>query len=253
MIEDLAFAALRIACLSGAVMLGLRVLRIRQNQILLSVWTGVLLASLAMPALQHLMSITAYLPLGPTASLFDFAQPDAATADLIAPSAPTLMSARSSVPDWWQLASLGYVLILTVMLGRLAVGLVLSLQLLHASRPIAAPWTSGQRVRENSIIRAPATVGNSILLPSDYTAWSAETLRAVIAHEASHVANADYYILALSQLNRAIFWFNPLSWWLHRRLTSLAELAGDDAAIAALVDRSGYATILLDMAKRSCR
>ncbi len=32
-------------------------------------------------------------------------------------------------------------------------------------------------------------------------------------------------------LNRAIFWFHPLAWWLERRLSALAEEACDDAVL----------------------
>jgi hypothetical protein len=72
-----------------------------------------------------------------------------------------------------------------------------------------------------------------------------------LAHERAHVVGGDFYVLLLSQLNRALFWFNPLSWWLHGRLATLAELASDDAAMDALDDGPGYAEILLDMARRS--
>src|SRR5262249_50107482 len=46
-----------------------------------------------------------------------------------------------------------------------------------------------------------------------------------------------------------IFWFNPLSWWLVRRLTELAEMISDDVAIAAIGDRPCYAEILLELAR----
>jgi len=46
-----------------------------------------------------------------------------------------------------------------------------------------------------------------------------------------------------------VFWFSPLSWWLHGRLTALSELASDDAAVAALGDRPSYAAILRDIAR----
>lgn len=49
----------------------------------------------------------------------------------------------------------------------------------------------------------------------------------------------------LSLLHRAIFWFSPLGWWLHRQLTDLAEQASDEAALAGGADRKLYAKTLL--------
>ena len=49
-------------------------------------------------------------------------------------------------------------------------------------------------------------------------------------------------------MNRSLYWFNPLAWWLERRLAALAEEACDDAALLALGQRESYAQALLDMA-----
>src|SRR6185437_14881019 len=44
----------------------------------------------------------------------------------------------------------------------------------------------------------------------------------------------------------AIFWFSPLSWWLHRCLADAAEEASDEAALRSGADRAQYAETLLD-------
>ncbi len=49
-------------------------------------------------------------------------------------------------------------------------------------------------------------------------------------------------------MNRCLFWFHPLAWMLELRLALLAEQACDEAAVATLGDRNGYAHILLEMA-----
>jgi putative ABC transport system substrate-binding protein len=95
----------------------------------------------------------------------------------------------------------------------------------------------------------PVTIGSTILLPADCPDWSAVKRSAVLAHENSHVACGDFLILLLAVLHRAVFWFNPLSWWLLRRLAELAEAISDDAAIEVLGDRPAYAAILLDVAR----
>jgi beta-lactamase regulating signal transducer with metallopeptidase domain len=46
-----------------------------------------------------------------------------------------------------------------------------------------------------------------------------------------HVRRADWAIAMLEGLNRRLFWFHPLAWWVERQLASLAEQACDDAAL----------------------
>jgi hypothetical protein len=87
-----------------------------------------------------------------------------------------------------------------------------------------------------------------ILLPADWRDWDQAKLDAVLAHERSHVRRRDALVAVAAGLNRCLFWFHPLAWWLERRLALLAEQACDDACISALGDREVYARILVDMA-----
>jgi len=84
-----------------------------------------------------------------------------------------------------------------------------------------------------------------ILFPTDWASWEESELRAVIAHEASHIARHDALAQHFSLLHRAIFWFSPLGWWLHRSLVELAEAASDEAALASGADQIRYAETLL--------
>ena len=52
-----------------------------------------------------------------------------------------------------------------------------------------------------------------------------------------------------AHLNRCLFWFHPLAWWLERTLATTAEQVADEEAIAVLGSRTAYAGILLDMAR----
>ncbi len=67
----------------------------------------------------------------------------------------------------------------------------------------------------------------------------------MLAHELSHVRRGDYGTLLLASVYRAIFWFNPMSWWLDRCLRELAEQASDDSALRGAEDRTQYADVLL--------
>lgn len=68
---------------------------------------------------------------------------------------------------------------------------------------------------------------------------------------AAHVTSGDSYVLLLAAINRAIFWFNPLAWWLHGRIADLAEERSDAAAIQDIEDRPRYAEILIDFGSRA--
>jgi len=67
----------------------------------------------------------------------------------------------------------------------------------------------------------------------------------VLAHEFSHVLRRDPLTQTVALLYRAIFWFNPLAWWLVRHLAALAEQASDEAALSGGADRTQYACTLL--------
>jgi protocatechuate 3,4-dioxygenase beta subunit len=101
------------------------------------------------------------------------------------------------------------------------------------------------------MIRVPLALGvirPRILLPSDWNAWSAEKLQAVIAHEQTHIQRADGAVIFLAEVKRCLYWFHPVAWWLRSQLGQLAETACDDAAIDCTGDRATYARHLLEVA-----
>lgn len=251
MLEALVSATLRTLLLALLVELCLRTLRVRHPQLLLAAWTAVLMASLAMPFLQSHALITVPISVDLPVSLADLPGSEIPAMDAVNGATPAVAVSVHGGPAWrlWLLG--GYLIVAGAMLVRLLMGVVLSWNLVRAARPIRDAWAEGGRVRASAAISAPVTVGGSIVLPLDCVGWAASTQLAVLAHERAHVAGGDFYLLLLSQLNRVLFWFNPLSWWLHCRLASLAELTSDDAAIDALGDGPGYAAILLEMARRS--
>jgi beta-lactamase regulating signal transducer with metallopeptidase domain len=89
-----------------------------------------------------------------------------------------------------------------------------------------------------------------ILLPGEWREWPAEKLRVVLAHESAHARRHDPAIGLVAAVNKCIFWFHPLAWWLERRLAVLAEHAADDAGLAASPDAGSYARVLLQVASR---
>jgi beta-lactamase regulating signal transducer with metallopeptidase domain len=252
MLEALVGAALRTLLLALLVGLCLRILRVRHPQLLLAAWTAVLVASLAMPMLQRYALITIPITVDLPVSFADLPGGGQSPAmDAVNGATPTVAVSVHGEPAWRLWVMGVYVIVAGAMLVRVLVGVVLSWNLVRAAWPIRDAWAEGGRVRASAAISTPVTVGGSIVLPSDCVGWAESTQRAVLAHERAHVAGGDFYLLLLSQLNRVLFWFSPLSWWLHCRLASLAELTSDDAAMDALGDGPGYAAILLEMASRS--
>jgi beta-lactamase regulating signal transducer with metallopeptidase domain len=263
MLEVVVEAALCTLLLALVVQLCLRGLRVRHATLQLAAWTAVLVASLAMPVLQRVVPTAVPAPLlsFSLANVVDPATPaprsalpeisgSSATVTRTADTHQTFTRLESHKTfAWSEWLAKAYVFVACAMLLRLMLGLALSFQMLHAAHPVRADWVAGRKIRASAAIRSPVTIGDNVLLPVEYVSWDPPTRQAVLAHEGAHVARGDFYVQLVSQVNRSIFWFSPLSWWLHARLSALAELASDDAAIEALGDRPGYASILLYVAR----
>jgi TonB family protein len=223
-------AALRATGLGLVAWLALRLLPIHSPHLQKSAWTAVLLASLSMPWLMR--AVAAPLIRAPAYVL------------TLSPGAHGLQPQT----DLWHGMRWLYLLVAAALLLRL---LTLWLRMWWAwchARVVETGWTLGMDVRVSSRVRSPATFAGTILLPETYPAWTKVKRDAVLSHELSHVLNHDCHLLWLAQLHACLFWFNPLAWWLRRRLATLAEATADEAALRALGDRPGYAQILLEFA-----
>jgi hypothetical protein len=60
-----------------------------------------------------------------------------------------------------------------------------------------------------------------------------------------HIKRADFLVLVLVRLSLAVFWFNPLSWVVFRRLKNEQESACDERVLRTGVKPSTYAANLL--------
>jgi beta-lactamase regulating signal transducer with metallopeptidase domain len=149
------------------------------------------------------------------------------------------------------LAVFGYCMVAAVLSLRLCVGVGFALRLRSGAERVIFPFDPELDVRTSSRVASPVTIGSSVLLPGNYTAWDATTLRIVLSHERAHVRQKDFLIHALAGLHCALFWFNPFSWWLQRQLAELGEALSDCAAVEEAESRTGYAEILLAFATRA--
>jgi hypothetical protein len=122
-------------------------------------------------------------------------------------------------------------------------------RLVRAATPVAIP--EAPDARESPLVAAPLTAGllsPVVVLPTAWREWPGDRLRACLAHERAHVERRDTLVAFLAQINRALFWFHPLAWWLERALARSAEEAADEAAVRTTGDRRQYARALIDVA-----
>jgi bla regulator protein BlaR1 len=85
-----------------------------------------------------------------------------------------------------------------------------------------------------------------LLLPTGIAArLSPAQLQAVVAHELVHIRRHDNLWAAVHAIVQAIFWFNPLVWWMGGRLVAEREQACDEAVLAQGADAEGYAASIL--------
>jgi beta-lactamase regulating signal transducer with metallopeptidase domain len=251
-------AAVRSTVVILVVLLALKALRVRNPHVLMAAWQMVLAASLLMPFLVGLVGWASFTVVTPGLIIPDIVTPELAglVAVVAVPgpsSALSEMAPAATAVDWLAVGWWLYLLIAAWLMLRLIVGCVLTWRLCRSAVPVAEDWTAGRDVRAHPSVTVPSTFGSTILLPPSCVVWDAMQRRAVLAHEDAHVRRADFYVLALASINRAVFWFNPMAWWLHRRIADLAEVRSDVAAIQDIEDRVRYAEILLDLASSAGR
>ncbi len=230
--------AVRSAALIVIVWMLLKVLRVRSVRLERNAWLVVLAAAVAMPVLTKLAATSA---------------PHAVDVVWLQPVQFTALAVPKSSTEWYTVVFAIVAAIAAVFTIRHTSGVVRWWRVSRAARPVISSLAAGFDVRVTPAVNSPATVFSTILVPVDFDSWTPQVQRAVIAHERTHVANRDFYVQWAAQLHRCIFWYNPLAWWLARRLSALSEHISDDAAVAATQERAQYAELLLGFAQRVTR
>jgi uncharacterized protein (TIGR03435 family) len=108
-------------------------------------------------------------------------------------------------------------------------------------------------VRSSRMLIEPGVVGlfrPVLLLPEGISErLTPQQLQTILTHEMCHVRRRDNLTAAIHMLVEALFWFNPVVWWLGRRMIVEREAACDEAVIASGGDREAYAEALLTVCK----
>jgi bla regulator protein blaR1 len=228
-------SAIRVTLIAAIIGLVLFVMRIKTASVLHAVWASVVVLMLLLPA---------WVGWGPKASIPVLPPDQSPAIELLPPSLPTgLVDATPHTSpvredrgyNWREYAIPGiYLLGVCALLLRLAIGTIRASRLTSASCVV------------------PVTVGflhPRIILPESSREWPRAQLDAVLAHEGEHIRRRDPLFQWLALLNRALFWFHPLAWWLERKLSGLAEEACDAAVLARGYDPREYSEYLLDLAR----
>ncbi len=247
----------RTALIAIGIAVVLRVFRVRSAPAQHAAWTAVVVAMLCLP-LALAGNLTLSLPVlepqpSSVASTSDaglapvsgatppvsMTETETTTSPVAAPSAPP------NTVNWQGAFVILYLAGLAALMLRLVVGTI------HANRlRRTAVLDHGYLTSERC--STPITVGwfaPALILPRGWQRWEAAKIGAVLTHEREHARRRDPLVQWLALLNRAVFWFHPLAWWLERRLASLAEEACDAAVIAAGHSPQDYSEYLLEMAR----
>jgi VWFA-related protein len=160
---------------------------------------------------------------------------------------PSFTAASARPPAWnWPAVFAGIYLVgVCALLARLAIGTM------RAHMLVRRATNRGERLT-SAACAAPVTVGwlrPTVILPDCWQAWPQAQLDAVLTHEGEHARRRDPLVQWLALLNRAVFWFHPLAWWLESKLSALAEEACDEAVLARGHDPFEYSGYLLEMAR----
>ncbi len=90
-------------------------------------------------------------------------------------------------------------------------------------------------LRETHRIHGPMVVGafrQVILLPAGLLAGlPPEQVEAVLAHELAHVRRNDYLVNLFVSLVEVLLFFNPMMWWISKKIRAEREHACDDLAV----------------------
>ena len=139
--------------------------------------------------------------------------------------------------------------------------LVIGLRWLRSWRQIRAAVRLAQPCAINAAV--PVLISPSLMEPGVFGAirpvmllpegianrLTKSQLNAVVEHEMCHVRRRDNLTFALHMVVEALFWFNPMVWWIGARLVEERERACDEAVLERGNEAGTYAESILSVCK----
>jgi len=169
--------------------------------------------------------------------------------EILPPSRPGSASLETTLPSWWPwLWGSG------VVLAGLRLVMALAQLCLWRLRSRVVAMTGENRsipVRLLPGLSGPIAAGiyhPVVFVPPAWEQWPDEVREAVLAHEVQHHHRHDPLWRAIAAAACTIHWYNPLVWWMARRLADQCEYACDEAVLATGMDGRRYAHVLCDLA-----
>lgn len=277
-LDTLVESSTRALVVAGLVAFALAAFRVKVPAIRHSAWTGALFAMLLLPAVSSWMPtvpVPAWVPLVPirvptvasltaTTPAVDVTVPArlgaAATRSVAAASTMDRVVSSISVPavrsepvtpawTWREWAVVIWLAIAVILLIRELAGAWVARRLASSGVPV----TGERRVFESPRVISPVVVGvlaPRVMVPSSWPRWGAGVREMVLLHERAHVTRRDPLVACLARVNRAVFWFHPVAWWMERHLKTVSEKACDEVVVRAVREPRLYAAMLVEMARR---
>jgi len=243
--------AIRSTLIAAAATAVLAAMRIKNVAARHSAWTSVMVFMLALPLLVTFGYAVPLRILPPVHQNAEQVEPS--SAGKIAFILPQINPALSESPPaerkpghlaWMPWIEGIYFFGVGVLLLRLITGTIGAHRVKRQARQLDGRLTSAS-------CSSPITMGwvhAVTILPEGWQDWEPAKLDAVLIHENEHARRHDPLVQWLALVNRAIFWFHPLAWWLERRLAALSEEACDLAVLECGHHAGDYCRYLLDVA-----
>jgi hypothetical protein len=112
----------------------------------------------------------------------------------------------------------------------------------------------GVEIRMLGHLKGPVAAGvfrKVVFVPEAWRDWPESTRRIVVDHETAHLERRDPLWRWMAEIAAAVNWYNPVVWWMVRRLSVQCEFACDSRVLLKGVSAGHYAMLLCDLAEDS--
>jgi beta-lactamase regulating signal transducer with metallopeptidase domain len=234
--------AIRVVLFVAGTALVLQFLRVRNAAARHAIWTSVVVMMLLLPAWSEWGLKVPLRVLPPVA------QTTTTDRAITIGNSPSTFQ-QPTIPTWKAALAGLYSLGLCLLLFRLAIGTIRARRLLRSA-------VIQDGVRTSPLCSAPVTIGllrPVVIVPEGWQRWPQAQIDAVLTHENEHARRYDSLVQWVALLNRALFWFHPVAWWLERHLAGLAEEACDNVVLTRGHNPQEYAGYLLEISRSVAR
>lgn len=142
-----------------------------------------------------------------------------------------------------------------------AIGFIFALGRIFIAGIVIARWRKtsveiavreGVSIRSYSELRSPVAAGifrKTVFVPADWNRFPEAQREIVLAHEFAHHRRQDPLWRICIELVRAVYWWNPIVFWMARRYVMQSECACDESVLRHGTDPKFYAKVLCDFAE----